>query len=317
MGYGHPRTRKHKHFVPDVDGSHEGPTKVSMDYVYLSERNTDERDSNNIPPNLVVVDHRYGRAWAHRVPNKGVWGKVEWVPRRIIQDLANNGMQIVRVQIKTDQEPAMINIQTAMQELQPDCILPINSPVGESESNGRVGNAIRRVQEKIRALRHHVETKVKCRIFEGALIMAWIIRWAAELISNYVVGEVGRTPYERFRKEGCVPPLVAFGETVMYLQHTIFHGNKGTLAKTSCVWLGVSERTEEVSIGTKQGVVKCRTVGRSGDTERWSKTTYWKWQAHQGNRYLERMISIFLSTLPTMELIWDQSAKMKTHEQME
>ena len=52
--YRHPRKRKHKHLVKDVDGSHEGPTKVSMDYMYLNERVKGEDDHNNNPPNLIV-----------------------------------------------------------------------------------------------------------------------------------------------------------------------------------------------------------------------------------------------------------------------
>ena len=186
--------------------------------------------------------------------------------------MANSGLQDVRIQVKTDQEPAMINIQIALQELQPNRIIPINSPVGESESNGRVENAIRRVQEKFRAVRHHVETNIKCRVLEGAPVMAWMIRWAAELISKYSIGEDGKTPYERLRKEDCVTPLVAFGETVMYLPLKTVHRNKGTPAKRIGVWLGVSERTEEVLVGTKRGVVKCRIVERLGDKDRWSRT---------------------------------------------
>ena len=206
--YRHPRKRRHKHLVPEVDGSHNGPVKVSMEYMYLNERAKDEKDGNSNPPNPVVVDHRFGRIWAHRVPNKGIWGKAEWVPKRIIRDLSNIGMQNARIQIKIDQEPAMINIQTALQELQADRIIPLNSPVGESESNGRVENPIRRVQEKIRAIRHHVEININCQILEEAPITAWLIRWSAELISKYAVGEDGRTPYERLRKEDCVTPLV-------------------------------------------------------------------------------------------------------------
>ena len=72
----------------------------------------------------------------------------------------NNGLQDVRIQVSTYQEPAMINIQIALQELQPNRIIPINSPVGESESNGRVENVIRRVQEKIRVVKHHVSCHV-------------------------------------------------------------------------------------------------------------------------------------------------------------
>ena len=85
-----------------------------MDYMYLSERSKGEEDGNHNWPNLVVVDHRFGRVWAHRVSNKGVWGKAEWVPKWIIQDLANNGLQDVRIQVKTNQAPAMINIKTAL-----------------------------------------------------------------------------------------------------------------------------------------------------------------------------------------------------------
>lgn len=68
----HPKKRKHLVLVPDVDGQHMGLAKVSMDYMYLNERASGEGDSPGNPPHLVVVDHRHGRIWAHRVPNKGV-----------------------------------------------------------------------------------------------------------------------------------------------------------------------------------------------------------------------------------------------------
>jgi hypothetical protein len=102
----HPKKRRHNVIVPDIDGSVDGPTKVSMDYMYLSERNKDDQDIGN-PPHLVIVDHRHGRVWAHRVPQKGIMGKVEWVPRQVIQDPCNNGMQNKKVQVKIDQEPSM------------------------------------------------------------------------------------------------------------------------------------------------------------------------------------------------------------------
>lgn len=64
-------------------------------------------------------------------------------------------------------------------------MIPINSPVGESESIGRVENAIRRVQEKIRVLMHQVEQGIGQKVPDEAPIMAWMIRWAAEFISKY------------------------------------------------------------------------------------------------------------------------------------
>ena len=157
----------------------------------------------------MVVDHRYRRLWFYRVPSKGVPGK----------DLSNNAVQTVRLQIKTDQEPAMINVQSALHELNPDRVIPINSPVRESESNGRVDNTITRVQEKMRAVRHPVEHNIRHRIIDEAPIMVWLVRWSAELLSKYAVGEGGEPspPYERIRREDCVAPFVPFGETVMHL----------------------------------------------------------------------------------------------------
>lgn len=35
------------------------------------------------------------------------------------------------------------------------------------------------------------------------------------------------------------------------------------------IWLGVNARTEEVFIGTKKGVVTCRTIRRLAEAERW------------------------------------------------
>ena len=92
--------------------------------------------------------------------------------------------------------------------------------------------------------------------------MAWMARWAAELLSKYAPGDDGRIPYERIRKESCQVPLVPFGETVMFLPMKTATSSKGEPARRAGVWLGIIERTEEVIIGTREGVTKCRIVCR-------------------------------------------------------
>ena len=91
--------------IPDRDGSSEGPVKLSMDYMYLHERSGASGDTTDNPPHLVIVEHRHGRLWAYRVPNKGVMGEAEWLPKKVIQDLNNNGMQNLTWHVKADQEP--------------------------------------------------------------------------------------------------------------------------------------------------------------------------------------------------------------------
>ena len=167
------------------------------------------------------------------------------MPRRMVQDLDNNGLRDAKIQLNSDQEPSIMNVQAAAQEIRPGMVVLTNSPVGESQCNGRVENAIRRIQEKARVLRHQLENGIKCKVPDDAPIMSWLVKWAAELLSKYAPGDDGRTPYERIRQETCVVPIAPFGETVMYLPLTIVKRSKGEPVKQMGVYLGTNERTEE------------------------------------------------------------------------
>lgn len=157
--------------------------------------------------------------------------RASWLPTRIVTDLDNIGIQDMRIIVKVDQEPATIEVQTAMQELRFNLIIPVNSPVGESERNGSAENVIRRVQEKIRTLYHHVEQQVGIRIPEYSPVMAWLMRWVGELISKYSRGDDGKSPYERIRSKPSSVPLVPFGEKVLYLPMKTVKRQKGDTAK--------------------------------------------------------------------------------------
>lgn len=252
----HPSKRARAHVVPDTDASNDGPVAISMDYMYMHDRVGQYRDARWNPPYLVVVEHRHGRCWAYQVPNKGHMDGAHWLPKRLIQDWDNSGMKEVKTILKTDQEPAMTSVQIAVQEFRPKEVIPINSPVGESECSGRVENAIRRIQEKTRALRHPIEKGTREKLQEDTPIMTWMVRWFAELISKYAVGEDGKSPYKRIRGSKCGTPLVPFGETILYLLMKTVHRSKGEPAKLPDIWLGVNERTEEVLVGTNKGVVQ-------------------------------------------------------------
>ena len=209
----HPRKGRGAIVVPDVENGIEGLIKVSIDYMYLHERTRQGQESKYNPPYLVMIEHRHGRCWVYQVPNKGVHDRANWLPMKIVQDLDNNGLKDVKIQLKSDQEPSIVNVQTAVQEIRPGMVIPTNSPVGESQCNGRVENTIRRIQEKTRALRHQLEHNPKCKIPDEAPIMSWLVRWAGELLSKYSPGDDGRTPYERIRQETCVVPIAPLEKT--------------------------------------------------------------------------------------------------------
>ena len=254
--------------VPDTNGSEIGPVKISMVYMYMHERIGVYTETKRNPLYLVVVEHRYGRVWAYKTPNKGPNDEACWVPEKLTQDWDNCGFKDIRIQLKIDQEPAMINLQGTIQNLRPAEVIPINSPIGESESNGRAENVIRRGQEKVRALRHQLETNIKMKILDSTPIMAWLVRWAAELLSKYTCGDDGKSPHERLHGEKCTTPLVPFRESVLYLPMKTMRRDKGDAAKKQGIWLGIIARTQEVLIGIEDGVVKCRTMTRLPDEEK-------------------------------------------------
>lgn len=76
----HPSKGRKAMLVPDVENGIEGPIKVSIDYMYLHERVGKHRSEESNPPQLVMVNHRNGRVWAYRVPNKGVMDGAAWLP---------------------------------------------------------------------------------------------------------------------------------------------------------------------------------------------------------------------------------------------
>ena len=48
------------------------------------------------------------------------------------------------------------------------------------------------------------------------VITLWMVRWAAMLVSRYLVGKDGRTAYERRRGRKCKIPVAKFEESVLY-----------------------------------------------------------------------------------------------------
>ena len=45
---------------------------------------------------MIMVDHKHGRCWAYRAPNKGVLEEAYWLPGRMVQDSDNNGFKSQR-----------------------------------------------------------------------------------------------------------------------------------------------------------------------------------------------------------------------------
>ena len=89
---------------------------------------------------LVCHDSKSGGIKAHVVKSKGIGDT--WIAGRIIKDVEEVGYGGCAIKIKCDQEPAIVDLQRMVGNQRRGKTVPVNSPVGDSQSNGKVENAI-------------------------------------------------------------------------------------------------------------------------------------------------------------------------------
>jgi len=261
--------------VPDIEEKKGGVTKYIIDYMRMGSHAGDTATST-----MVMVNHEDGGIYAYATPGTGIQGDRYWLPNRMAKDIDNSGSKEVQVPIKSDQEPAVVTVQEEIRELRRGRTICVNSPVGESECNGRAENAIRRVEVKVRTLRSFIEDRTKSKIDMAKPFATWLIRWAGEILTKYTRGKDGKTAWERRRKEPCSKAIVPIGEKVLYLplKTASIHAKKGEPKMEEGIWLGINGRTQEVIIGTERGVVKCRTVKRLPEGKCWDPSLLNKMQ---------------------------------------
>ena len=120
--------------------------------------------------------------------------------------------------------------------------VPMNSPVGESQSNGRVENAVQRVQG---------QRRLNTRIRSSDTIFPWMVEWSA-------------------RGNDAQAPVAEFGKKIMHM--TAKNTSKSALKVDAKfhdgVWLGLGMKSDESITGVPNGVVKAKTVRRFPEDQR-------------------------------------------------
>ena len=80
-------------------------------------------------------------------------------------------------------------------------IKPEHSPVGESQSNGKVERTIRTIQAQVRTLKLMVESKYGTSVKQESVLLPWLVKYAATLINIASVGKDSKTARKETRKE--------------------------------------------------------------------------------------------------------------------
>ena len=242
--------------------------RIAMDYHFMSKE--DERAQQH--PIFTMTDEATGACFARAAGHKGLGENKEreWLVLAIVEELDNWGYRGQELILRADQESALEAVRKAVMAMRVGKSVPESPPVGESAANGRIEEAGKRMREFVRTMTDQLEFQIKEKLKSDAPITQWMIRWAGMLMTRYVVKEDGKTAYEKIKGRKCRDPVVPFGEHVWYKQLKVGPNNKAETSWQEGIWLGQCQKSNEVLIGTTQGVVRAWAVKRRTDDERWS-----------------------------------------------
>ena len=122
-------------------------------------------------------------------------------------------------------------------------------------------------QGMVRSLKLALEARIGAEVPEDHPVVPWLVRHAAQAVNRYRIGSDGLTRHRRLKGRDFNKEVAEFGESVWFLFLKSKGKNKMKSRWASGIWLGIRDESGEVIIGTDEGVIKCRTVGRKGTKE--------------------------------------------------
>ena len=244
---------------------------VSMDYNEL-----DDEKGYRSNKTLVVKDENSGAVLHYKIKTKGAGD--EWVVKKVARDIEELGRTNIR--LKTDGEPAIVALQAKVQSARTATTIPLNPPAYSPQSNGACEKAVQDVTAQMRALMIGLESRLQTTLSEDDKIIEWMYPHAAFLVTRYSLGHDGMVAWERLTGAKWHRPIIEFGEAVLAKLATrrVGKGRQKRQQKKlrgrciAAIWVGQVSRTgEHIVIGPNGDAVRCRTVFRRPQEERWNK----------------------------------------------
>ena len=220
---------------------------------------------------LVSEDLATGGIRAHLVLAKG--NGDPWIAGKIKDDIEEFGYGGAPVRIKSDQKPAIGDVQRAVIAKRGSApAIPVNSLVEDSQSNGRVENAIKKVRNMVKTILTSLESRWCIRVTRDHPVSLWVFEWAADLMTrNAHVEGLGKTAVQLIRGSKSSRNIAQSGEKILYKPLTPSGHHRRNMEDTFLdgIFLGMRLRSDEILIGTTRGVIKTRTVRRRVEEEQW------------------------------------------------
>ncbi len=237
----------------DPHGSSETDEPLfTLDYLFMGQKKDDrplvglnvyEKKSKMMATTTLPkkgVEHPYAEKWlAVQIENCG-YAKALW---------------------RSDQEPAILALRKRSKALCQTQLIPEDSPVHDSKSNGAIEAANGVVEGLIRVHKDQLDMMYDKTFSSDHPIISWLIQHAGNLYTIYAVGADGKTPYERLHGHKMNKQMVRLGECVLYHPKRENRLLKMEAKFQPGLFCGIIIRSLEYLVSNDKGeVVKCRDI---------------------------------------------------------
>ena len=253
------RGRIGPHFHDEAVEERHGVPFVSTDYFFLGV------DEERAQPMILIKDHKSKHTHATTVDAKGV---TKFSVDNFVQFLHSLGHK--RLILKSDNEPALLALKTAVKKESGIDIIFQEVAVGDHAANGMAEAGVREIAKECRVIKACLEHRLGSKLHAKHPLLAPIPAYAAAMWSRCWLQESGKTAYHLNYGKEFKRRLPAYGEKCLYRK--IKEGVKAT--KWQVKWelgrfVGIAERSDELVFLTEKGLIKAKQVQRIAPSERW------------------------------------------------
>ena len=130
-------------------------TTLNADYAFMSGEH--DEGEQGMQPALIMYDDDKDSFWAVGIDAKGATEAMVQYGVGVIEQSGYIGERII---FKSDQEPSIVALKNAISAARVGELVPIESPVCASKSNGMMENAVKIWQGQLRTIKHDVESRI-------------------------------------------------------------------------------------------------------------------------------------------------------------
>ena len=260
------KAKEDPHYKRTDEELQNGIPEFAIDYASMSEA----KDKSDRVRMLIGKDRWTKKFLCCKVECKGT--EDENVVNNVAIAIENLGY--TRIALVTDGEPAILQVQTAIQKKRaPMITVPRNPPAYDPQANGFVERAVGEVKGQIRALKLGLEARLGVNIGIKEPIVEWVMQHAASLLNKFHIGVDGRTAHFRVHHKNFNGKTFEIGEQVLAKPKRKIRGDKRSV-KTRWIqgtWVDWDDRTgEHIVVLESEQAVRVRTARPVTEGERWN-----------------------------------------------